>query len=1011
MRPLKLHLKNFGPFLDETIDFTELEGNELFLISGKTGSGKSMIFDAIVFALFDEGSLETRKSKDFRSHFADGDAPMVVEFTFQLKDRIFKVIRQPSFIKEGNKTETGGDARIFEWVNDDFELIESRVKQGKTYLKELLGVNASQFRQLFILPQGEFKKFLFSKSSEKQTILRTLFNTVRFEQLQKQLYEEIKEEKHQIELRYQTIDQLWNDVEDFDDAVLQELKTTPSMQTDKLLTLMPQFKEKAQSLLETLKKQKEEKEQQFNKVESTYRKAQELDQDIEALKKVQAEYHQLNEDAQRITQLEQLVKQLREVRPLHQILKSLDTAQQKHNKLNQNAEDLKAKIKENENALQSEQEKLDTLQKQEASYEKEKAFISETQYFYRNLKQFTAAYQEIEAVKEKVEDHQKNLETKETELESIRKESKDEKPDYDQVNQLTKALFELQNDIKETKQYQTEVEQYEGRKQKKQQLEKSLTSNHQKLEDLEAEINQFNTHHLELDNQEAMIKQLQSMLEPGDKCPICGNEIESLSDHVDYEQLRAHREQLNQLQQQRDEIKSEAAELKTKAAIEQQEIEKFEQQDSAKEIKSIPELEEKYQAAETKKSEQEKRNKAIEALNQKQTKINEEVQSLKLALKDKRSELSRLEELIQTFETQTQYKTTHAFKLDYEEKEQKAKAYETALETHTQKLRELRQQAELLQHSQTNVQEQIKENDTHMTELQSQSKAEMKTLGIASPEAVKEVLEQMDRKDEIEAEVEAFRKKQIQLSSHIETLQKRVNQQEKPDLETIEAQVNEAKTQLNEYVRLVNNHEFKMETNVKQFKELKQEITTLQQELEEQEEIFRLSEILSGKNDQKLTLENYVLIHYLNLIIQNANLRFYQMTNNRYKLVRSEAVGKGYSGLDIEVFDMHSNKARPIGTLSGGESFQAALALALGLSEVVQQESGGITLESIFIDEGFGTLDQETLETALDTLLNIKISGRMVGIISHVSELKQRIPIILEVQSNNYQSTTEFKFQ
>ncbi|MGO3726469.1 SbcC/MukB-like Walker B domain-containing protein, partial [Staphylococcus carnosus] len=155
---------------------------------------------------------------------------------------------------------------------------------------------------------------------------------------------------------------------------------------------------------------------------------------------------------------------------------------------------------------------------------------------------------------------------------------------------------------------------------------------------------------------------------------------------------------------------------------------------------------------------------------------------------------------------------------------------------------------------------------------------------------------------------------------------------------------------------------------------------------------------------------NYVLVYYLEMILEFANKRFMKMTNNRYILKRSDVVTQGYSGLEIVVFDSHSNKTRHISTLSGGESFQASLALALGLSEVVQQESGGITLESMFIDEGFGTLDQETLETALDTLLNIKSTGRMVGIISHVSELKQRIPTILEVKTDAYQSTTQFKF-
>ena len=135
------------------------------------------------------------------------------------------------------------------------------------------------------------------------------------------------------------------------------------------------------------------------------------------------------------------------------------------------------------------------------------------------------------------------------------------------------------------------------------------------------------------------------------------------------------------------------------------------------------------------------------------------------------------------------------------------------------------------------------------------------------------------------------------------------------------------------------------------------------------------------------------------------------MTSQRYQLKRRTQVSQGYSGLEIDVYDAYANQARHISSLSGGESFQASLALALGLSEVVQQEAGGIVLESMFIDEGFGTLDQETLETALDTLLGLKSSGRMVGIISHVSELKQRIPLILEVKTDQYQSYTQFKQQ
>ncbi|RIM96551.1 SbcC/MukB-like Walker B domain-containing protein, partial [Staphylococcus shinii] len=205
--------------------------------------------------------------------------------------------------------------------------------------------------------------------------------------------------------------------------------------------------------------------------------------------------------------------------------------------------------------------------------------------------------------------------------------------------------------------------------------------------------------------------------------------------------------------------------------------------------------------------------------------------------------------------------------------------------------------------------------------------------------------------------------------------------------------------------------EYKITFNKKKISEIKEIIGKLESELKTQQEIFQLAEILAGKNEQKLTLENYVLIYYLERILAQANQRLSLMTGQRYQLVRKSQVSQGYSGLEIDVFDAHSNQSRHISSLSGGETFQASLALALGLSEIVQQESGGIALDSMFVDEGFGTLDQETLETALDTLLSLKSTGRMVGIISHVSELKQRIPLILEVVTEQYQSVTTFKKQ
>lgn len=200
MKPTKLTLTNFGPFLNETIDFHKIDQNQLFLISGKTGSGKTMIFDAIVYALYGEASTKNRKESDLRSHFADGNSAMQVTFEFELNNKIFKIVRTGPYIKEGNTTKTPAKLNVFEYNDNEFDLRESMVSAGNQFIIDLIGVNAEQFRQLFILPQGEFKKFLLSNSKEKQGILRTLFNSERFEQIEKALSEDVKNEKNKLKI-------------------------------------------------------------------------------------------------------------------------------------------------------------------------------------------------------------------------------------------------------------------------------------------------------------------------------------------------------------------------------------------------------------------------------------------------------------------------------------------------------------------------------------------------------------------------------------------------------------------------------------------------------------------------------------------------------------------------------------------------------------------------------------------------------------------------------------------
>ena len=189
----------------------------------------------------------------------------------------------------------------------------------------------------------------------------------------------------------------------------------------------------------------------------------------------------------------------------------------------------------------------------------------------------------------------------------------------------------------------------------------------------------------------------------------------------------------------------------------------------------------------------------------------------------------------------------------------------------------------------------------------------------------------------------------------------------------------------------------KQKSSLSQLQQLLKEQGRLDEAYMQVQDLYRVA---SGKNSQHLSFERYVLSGYFDRVLAAANLRLDQMTQGKYMLLRRTEKEKGNapSGLEMEVLDSYSGKARPVSTLSGGESFKAALSLALGLADVIGAQSGGIALDTVFIDEGFGSLDPQSLEEAMNTLEALKKEERLVGIISHVQALKERFPQGIEVR-------------
>jgi len=268
-----------------------------------------------------------------------------------------------------------------------------------------------------------------------------------------------------------------------------------------------------------------------------------------------------------------------------------------------------------------------------------------------------------------------------------------------------------------------------------------------------------------------------------------------------------------------------------------------------------------------------------------------------------------------------------------------------------------------------------------------------------------------------EAEIEIFDKEINEFNSKLVGAQKVYEASHKEieglaivELTAIEEQLkieNEIKIKLDNegkevYARIKNNQSV-LETCKKYNKDI-------EEEERKYKIIGKLSNVVNGDNGKKISFERYVLASYFEDIIQAANLRFNKITAGRFELLRKEEMGdkrKG-QGLDLEVFDNYTGKARDVKTLSGGESFKASLSMALGLADVVQAYAGGIQLDTMFIDEGFGTLDPESLDSAIECLMDLQNDGRLVGIISHVAELKERITTRLEVCATNKGSKAEF---
>jgi len=1007
---MKLHslsLQAFGPFANkETIDFSELGENPLYLIDGPTGSGKSSILHGICYALYGETTDADRKSLGLRCDHAKEDLLTELTLEFSIREERYRITRTPTQMRPNKRgsgeTEQKAEAHLCRVKPDGEEetLVPKKVKDADQRIKEIIGLSAEQFLQVMVLPQGKFRELLVAKSDVRQKILSTLFQT----EVYKQIEERLKLKSADIEQQNKAFEKSKEDA--LADVAMADVDAlVNSIQSSTTLTAAAEQK-------------KEQAAASLQKAATTLQNAKTLANNfanLEQKKTEQAEHLQQEEPISITKAVIQRAEKAAGIMPTWQNLQRLNNdliskqAEVEQAVADQLSADekvtLTAKVlKEASEAykqrdgLKAQEVKLQGYQQKLASYQQFKdAAVAADKHYQNALENKQNTFNKSEAINQQIA-------TLSSLTESLTNETANKATI---VEQKLKANALLENRVKLAK-LEAELETIKKDQQQAQDEVNNLKVAHQQAE---KEANRTEMHWFA--NQAAV---LALKLEEDQPCVVCGS--------LEHPNLAVFEEGSSETSQESvDQARSVESATLTNHNKANFKLEKA-QHLVAEALKRIDELTSTLgrQAAMSVDEAQQ----AFDQLSQQLTAIEEK--ELKLAQakqehKDKEADKQPIMAALQVIEdslpplnaakatANSQLQSAHD---DLPEQYRDADLLDKTINDTGAQIKTIegnQQSAEQAQASalqqQARVQSQHKlltKDANSLSERQSKQEAQwLKALAdssFATQQAYEDAYLEEQELKAIKAEVTTYDDIKKTLKAELDLLSKQLKDKKQPQLDTLQQErqnLTEAFNQTESIWIEVKQQKTRLEDTQKKINR----IDKLQESIKKQYEVIgALSKAASGRGNVRVSLERFVLGNLLDSVLSIASQRLHIMSKGQYRLIRQneEAQKRNTTaGLDLAIDDAHTGKTRPVATLSGGESFMASLALALALSDVVQERSGGIQLDTLFVDEGFGTLDQETLQLAINILVDLQSTGRSIGIISHVSELKEQMAQRIEV--------------
>ncbi|MGR5421591.1 AAA family ATPase [Vibrio sp. PNB22_4_1] len=1013
MKPIKLTMQAFGPFAQaETIEFDKLGTNPLFLINGPTGSGKTSILDAICFALYGETTGNERQGIQMRCDMAAPALLTEVTLEFSLHGKSYRVIRSPE--QEAPKARGEGmtvrkhTAALYE-ITDEEKLITSKTTQVKTEVTNIIGLNETQFRQVMVLPQGKFRELLLATSKEREEIFGQLFQT----DIYKKIEYALKDKASAISKAK----------DEFDNQIRGALQvagvSSEAELTEQREALSVQF--------ETVQKQEQESLAQLNTVKTDLQKAEALSNEFK--KREQAEIalkqHLQQSDAISFRQLQ--LDNAKKASKIELPYVTLQNASKQTHELEQKVAKLSQDLTVADEAVKAKEGALQTAKEQAAQLPK----LTEHQYQLESMKGKLVEKSELEkainAGLTQKSEFEATLKKYIALKEQLTLEAQQGQKSLDQARVDVASIGSVEAEIKQQQRLMQDLQKLNGLNQDLAKLDALTPSKQASVDQAKARYIELqrSADTLELSWHNAQAAVLAQRLQAGEMCPVCGSvehphPAQFVGEEVTKEQVQNARNTeregqvaLNQLNNQleqhniavgqyKQQIEQLSVELGQNASMDlgmlqasmQQFNERLQQLSSINLVhleQSVNELNQRCITGEIKINDLQNQM----AANESTIKVNQEqLAKLSASLDAKYSSLEVLEQDIVAIQKQIA-------------------ALNSALETAQNHL----QQAVL---TKTNIESQLTTHQQWLNEALERlntAKADWEqALQASAFEDEAQFL--VSKVDEAEMqvwqqEIDAFKQTQIKLEQTLADLSSELKELALPDLEGLNVKLNsvqqgyvEARNQLDSTRSLF-----------ERLEKVRNDIVMLHDKntkLEDEYKVFgTLYDVASGKTGSRISLHRFVLGVLLDDVLIQASQRLNLMSKGRYILARKTEGFKGAAGrgLDLVVEDSYTGKTRDVATLSGGESFMAALALALGLSDVVQSYSGGIRLDTLFIDEGFGSLDPESLDLAIQTLVDLQQTGRMIGVISHVSELKEQMAQRIDVEPSRLGSKVSVKSQ